>query len=101
MTADMNLKPITWEHDALPTWLPITYTHWKIAKNKPFLEAQFKTTRLSNATLGGSTIYQGQGLWKKTWKPKDLALWENSSAWPYHPLIYHASVLSLPLFVIF
>jgi hypothetical protein len=28
--------------------------------------SKIQKTRFSNATLGGSTIYRGKGLWKKT-----------------------------------
>ncbi len=70
MAADLNLSRLTWEPDALPTWLPIYGRISKIANNKPFFEAQFKKTRFSNATLGGSTIYQGKGLLKKPEKPR-------------------------------
>jgi hypothetical protein len=57
MTVDLNLRRLKWMLDALPTWKTINDSKSKIANNNPFLEAQFKKTRFSNATLGGSTIY--------------------------------------------
>jgi hypothetical protein len=62
MITDENLRRLTWELDTLPTWLSIDYRCWKKANHNPFLEAQFKKTRFSNATLGGSTIYRGKEL---------------------------------------
>jgi hypothetical protein len=62
MTADVNLRRLTLVLDALQNWLQIISRMSKIVNNKPFLEAKFKKTRFSNATLGGSTIYQGKGL---------------------------------------
>jgi hypothetical protein len=62
MNVDLLLRRLTWVLYTLPTWLPIACKMSKIANQNPFLEAQFKKRRFSNATLVGSTIHRGKGL---------------------------------------